>query len=1347
MTSGTFSSSESLLSMLTVSSLPGGHSIDEGSGDTSFGLNDYQLNKSFPWIHKPAGQKNGLSERRWNKSNLSGDGWSSYSLTSAANRNMPACKLGSLWTRSEPASLSSSICSISCGSLMNDLAAGETSQALPAAVRNPNRAVFTVDAQTMEILVANDKACKLFGYSSYELIGQKLSLLIPKSGQVVNEVLGEEHVEADGLAVLMSGKVVDTVGSSGEEIPVSVWIKQMKRSEERQCYVVSLEPVERLTASVTFTSDGKIISCDLMFARLHGYTSLEQSIKLQRAVGRAREGTTFPLSVKLSATVLECEGAQAPKDQASDFSRTEPFTWGVYSATVWVFTTISGLITLRQDATIYGINNSFALMLFGYEKEELLGKSITFLIPGFYDYMDVVDDSSFPLPPLDDKVGIVHEGPAGDSSERQKGEFSLMKSSEDVSFLVLASDAVLQQGEGEPRLVKQHIEEIFKRTGDQRENGDNLPSTVSFPEETSIQYVEMEPAQDKQIAAICTEREAISMKEPCDVPQVRDLPRILEHTAFPVGTQTPEKTDMRLIEESSLHDSDVDLCDLSPAEYRGLEHLDESQRISMLSCGGTRTCLSDKECQASDSPIAFTQTSSPCGIEDHAIDKTDRLTISFSNTSYVSFGTPTLDESYLGTTPHGRHLHGVCRSPENTSSRTGNTNLEHLILEKPSSKNSPCNCEVRNSSIPSNQLGSPQMSSVSGPSTFRNCRSCEKTEEPDTKINLITSGLKELDLSSSVDLNLANCLCSASVLLRSLSCVADSNMDMKNHTYADELIKPFSTPVIDSGMGQTPATSADEYEDPLLSSNGQSIEQNELDTNRESTQELSEEPKKHMQSKNQSMRNPPLQTGLLEEFLSSRIQDAETLSTSTPMKAGVVSKQNALRLCSEIMEGSYAGNCYHRDGSSLSILFEVKRVEFADTPPLFCVWVVRDFIHSRREAAARTQLLLSSLSSSSQSIAEPSSLSLGEMIRTACTETSRGPKELDRLHACEGEYSKEYSTLSPVGRGAFGFVWTARCKEDNKEVVVKFILKEKVLEDCWVEDPELGKVTQEIAILSRLQHPNIIKVLDVFENKGFFQLVMEKHGSGLDLFEFIDHQPNLDEPLASYIYRQLVSAVGYLRSRNILHRDIKDENVIIAEDFTVKLVDFGSAAYMELGKLFYTFCGTIEYCAPEVLLGNPYQGPELEMWALGVTLYTLIFGENPFCEVEETLEAVLKPPFSVSEDLLDLVSGLLHPEPEQRMTLEELLKDPWVIQPVNLVDYTWDDVYCHASIEPESGHVLKHSSEHEYGHNADGCKSQWLDRERSLSEASHSHEFTYTKLERTTTAMEQELFGYLLAQD
>ncbi|KAJ7324938.1 hypothetical protein JRQ81_017958 [Phrynocephalus forsythii] len=476
-----------------------------------------------------------------------------------------------------------------------------------------------------------------------------------------------------------------------------------------------------------------------------------------------------------------------------------------------------------------------------------------------------------------------------------------------------------------------------------------------------------------------------------------------------------------------------------------------------------------------------------------------------------------------------------------------------------------------------------------------------------------------------------------------------------------------------------------------------------------------------------------------EELMYSKQKDmAQTTSTPVKLEATL---PPAITLNSEILEGSYLGNCYHRDGSRLSILFEVKRVELRDPAALFCVWVMRDHFHSQKQAAAKTQLLLSSLASSSQTLADVSAPSLAELIKTTpLFENSRRAEELEKLKACEGDYEKKYDTLTLVGKGAFGFVWKAKSRKDQKEAVVKFIWKERVLDYCWVEDPELGMVTQEITILRKLQHPNIIKVLEVFENQQFFQLVMEKHGSGMDLFTFVDHEPQLDEPLASYIFRQLVSAVSYLRCKNILHRDIKDENIIIAEDFTIKLIDFGSAAYLEPGKLFYTFCGTIEYCSPEVLSGNPYLGPELEMWSLGVTLYTIIFGENPFCELEETMDAVLRPPYSVSEDLMDLLSGLLQPFPEDRTTLEIVVEDPWVTQHVNLADYSWEEVFAKAERD--------HSKIRFAGCSRVGV---WavpsLENELSFNDDFSNHELVNPRMARRTTSVDQEASTSLQSQD
>ncbi|KAG7263959.1 hypothetical protein CRUP_024293, partial [Coryphaenoides rupestris] len=243
-------------------------------------------------------------------------------------------------------------------------------------------------------------------------------------------------------------------------------------------------------------------------------------------------------------------------------------------------------------------------------------------------------------------------------------------------------------------------------------------------------------------------------------------------------------------------------------------------------------------------------------------------------------------------------------------------------------------------------------------------------------------------------------------------------------------------------------------------------------------------------------------------------------------------------------------------------------------------------------------------------------------------------------------FEEEYQPLQAVGKGAFGFVWKALRRSDDQEVVVKFIKKARVVDDCWVEDPMLGRVSQEIAILTRVQHHNIVK------------MVMEKHGEGLDLFEFIDKQPRLDEALASYIFRQLVAAVFYLRSKNLLHRDIKDENIIIDHCFHTRLIDFGSAAVLAPGKLFYKFCGTLEYCSPEVLQGTP----------------AVVSARNPFCGVAEILQARLKPPFHISTELHDLLSGLLQPEPELRMTLDQLLLQPWVSQSISLAEYSWNEV-------------------------------------------------------------------------
>ncbi|XP_053896406.1 PAS domain-containing serine/threonine-protein kinase isoform X2 [Malaclemys terrapin pileata] len=1248
-----------------------------------------ELSKSYPWTNKS--RKSGLSRLCRSKTSLSEDGWTAYCLSSLAAHNICSGNRGNPWAHLELASLSCSVGSTSSCSFLNVLSVEESLQSLPAAVCNPNKAIFTVDVRTTEILVANDKACKLLGYSSHELIGQKLSQLISKSTPGIVEALGEEHVEADGYAAVVSGTVVDVIGHSNEKIPVSVWVRRM-RSKDNQCCVVVLEPVERLSASVSFRSDGEITSCDLLFAHLHGYTSLEEvvghyitdlipslqipppgkkipkNLKIQRSVGRAREGTTFPLSLKLRASLPDEDQVPVVEDGLLQECKTGSSTDYSYSATVWVFTAISGLITLQQDGTIYGINNSFALMLFGYERKELLGKNITFLIPGFCNHMDRIDESSLPFPPLDDCMETENGRTSGDIKRAQRGDCCIADNSEDASLL-LAGDAVLLLHK--QKLARSQAEEIFASAETWLNSGSSLPSTLSSPAVTSthlngvdcmatggLPATDEQPLPESQHDGVFTLMETAETNNSHQRLSAADSPKLSDskQSVFGQDTEAPMKDrDGPVPSETQQVNVDVtgSFSDLLQEEHQVLVDLD-SQLSSRLPYE-TMKCQSFSEPQGKATLLLDPQMPVPCRLEE---TETSDLNRSLCDATCLSFGTPTLDEPWLGATSYCRQdvqVHVITEQFANTKlmSGTRNSSFEQMTIENSKLTDRSSFLPVGRSNIQDVCSGSLLACDASALGAAINFK---EIQEQGTKVNCVCEGLKELDLNIGAELTSANCSDATSDLLRThLPDVVDCDLDM------------------DSPLAQKTNSSTIEQEELLLNSTSPKSGQGWLNFIRhlkniqeDSSRTSPSVPKSAAENMGDHLNGSPLNNYVnpQEDFLLFKQQNLKMQVISTPVKPEATLSPSVPLLVSKILEGSYAGNCYHRDGSRLSILFEVKRVELQEPAALFCVWVVRDLLQSQKEAAARTQLLLSSLASSSQSIADLSTLSLGE-------------------------------------------------------VVVKFIWKEKVLEDCWVEDPELGKVTQEIAILLKLQHPSIIKVLDVFENGHFFQLVMEKHGSGLDLFTFIDNQPDLDEPLASYIFRQLVSAVGYLHCRNILHRDIKDENIIIAEDFSIKLVDFGSAAYLEPGKLFYTFCGTIEYCSPEVLLGNPYQGPELEMWSLGITLYTLLFGENPFCELEETMEAVLNPPYRVSEDLMALVSGLLHAAPEQRTTLEKLVENPWVLQPVNLANYTWEEVYV--SARPESNNFRNHCIEH--SHRA-SQPAPCLQSEQRLIHDAYDHELT-----------------------
>ncbi|EAA04648.4 AGAP007688-PA [Anopheles gambiae str. PEST] len=370
------------------------------------------------------------------------------------------------------------------------------------------------------------------------------------------------------------------------------------------------------------------------------------------------------------------------------------------------------------------------------------------------------------------------------------------------------------------------------------------------------------------------------------------------------------------------------------------------------------------------------------------------------------------------------------------------------------------------------------------------------------------------------------------------------------------------------------------------------------------------------------------------------------------------------------VDGKYRGEAIHYDGNVIDIIYTISSQMLPCGRKVYCIWISRDpeSSYNNLEEANVTLTFNSITSTIDNSLGQPSKVA--NATAAAVTVSQSRPNSVSLVSQCEeeqvfGEYNKHYTTIKQIGKGAYGYVKLSYRNTDRLLVISKFILKEKLCSNFMITTEDRKEIPMEIYLLTHVKHPNIVTVFDVFENEKFFQLVMEVHGSGMDLFEFIDRRPAMTEKLGCYIFRQIANAVDYLHSLNILHRDIKDENIIIDQHFHVKLIDFGSATFMQEGKLFSTFYGTTEYCSPEVLAGNKYAGPELEMWSLGVTLYVLMFFENPFLDIEETLKSELIIPQEISPELEYVLLSLLDKNPKTRITMKQLICTEWLTQEIN----------------------------------------------------------------------------------
>uniref|UniRef100_A0A6Q2ZDB2 MAP/microtubule affinity-regulating kinase 3 n=1 Tax=Esox lucius TaxID=8010 RepID=A0A6Q2ZDB2_ESOLU len=260
-----------------------------------------------------------------------------------------------------------------------------------------------------------------------------------------------------------------------------------------------------------------------------------------------------------------------------------------------------------------------------------------------------------------------------------------------------------------------------------------------------------------------------------------------------------------------------------------------------------------------------------------------------------------------------------------------------------------------------------------------------------------------------------------------------------------------------------------------------------------------------------------------------------------------------------------------------------------------------------------------------------------------------------------------YRLLKTIGKGNFAKVKLARHLLTGREVAVKIIDKTQLNPTSLQKFRILHskQLFREVRIMKILNHPNIVKLFEVIETEKTLYLIME-YASGGEVFDYLVAHGRMKEKEARAKFRQIVSAVQYCHQKRIVHRDLKAENLLLDADMNIKIADFGFSNEFTLGSKLDTFCGSPPYAAPELFQGKKYDGPEVDVWSLGVILYTLVSGSLPFDgqNLKELRERVLRGkyriPFYMSTDCENLLKKLLVLNPGKRGSLEQIMRDRWM---------------------------------------------------------------------------------------
>ena len=260
-----------------------------------------------------------------------------------------------------------------------------------------------------------------------------------------------------------------------------------------------------------------------------------------------------------------------------------------------------------------------------------------------------------------------------------------------------------------------------------------------------------------------------------------------------------------------------------------------------------------------------------------------------------------------------------------------------------------------------------------------------------------------------------------------------------------------------------------------------------------------------------------------------------------------------------------------------------------------------------------------------------------------------------------------------IGQGGFGKVNLGLHILSGRTVAIKSFNKEKY------SNEKMKKIFYEMNLMKSLNHKNITKILELFENEKYIFIIMEYINGG-NLFSYVKKRRKLSEKTTKFIFKQIILGIKEIHSKNIVHRDIKLENILIDLNNNVKICDFGIGCRISSpDQILHDRCGTPIYMAPEILQCNKkegYIGFPVDIWSSGISLYLMLSGDLPFKENENKKNIInsddsdgfgysvvndkLKTISNVSKEANDLIKGLLNKNPKKRLNCDQILKHPWL---------------------------------------------------------------------------------------